>query len=68
MYVELQKAMMLILLVLQEINTAKEQSDELIEKVLHRSKLILEGLLSAAKSPHEDRLTCIEGKLTGYRE
>jgi len=68
MYVDLKKATTLFLLALQEINTAKERSHGLIEKVLRRSKLILEGLLPAAKSPHEDRLTRIEGKLTGYRE
>jgi len=68
MYVELTKVTTLFLLALQEINTAKERSHELIEKVLSRSNVILDELLFVAKSPHKDILTRIEGRLTGYHK
>ncbi|KAG6834923.1 hypothetical protein H0H93_006343 [Arthromyces matolae] len=55
-----------IIAIRDEINTAKERSRELIEKVLDRSKVILEGLLFVAKSPHKETLTRVEGKLTDY--
>ena len=68
MYVELKKAVTLFLLAHQEINTAKERSHELIEKVLRRSNVILDGLLSLAKSPHKDILARFEERLADYRK
>ncbi|KAG6917239.1 hypothetical protein DXG01_003271 [Tephrocybe rancida] len=51
-----------------EINTTKERSHELINKVLERSNLVLDGLLSVAKSSHKDTITRIEEKLMKYHK
>ena len=52
----------------QEIQTAKDRSQELIDKILRRSKVILDGLLRVASSPNRDQLKDIEGKLKDYNE
>ena len=45
---------------------AKDRSQELINKILRRSKVILDGLLRVATSPNRDRLRDVEGKLNDY--
>ena len=52
----------------QQIKTVKERSHELIEKVLRRSNVVLDGLLFVAKSPHKELLSRIEGKLMDYHK
>ncbi|KAG6906798.1 hypothetical protein DXG01_012045 [Tephrocybe rancida] len=50
-----------------EVNTAKERYHELISKVLDRSHIVLDGLLSVADSSRKDiRDSRIEGKLSKY--
>ncbi|KAG6844308.1 hypothetical protein H0H87_007878 [Tephrocybe sp. NHM501043] len=56
-----------IIAIRDEINTAKERSHELINKVLRKSSVILEGLLSVARLPNKGMLTRIEGRLKDYR-
>ncbi|KAG6910190.1 hypothetical protein DXG01_012639, partial [Tephrocybe rancida] len=51
-----------------DINTTKERSLELIDKVLRRSKIVLDGLLSVAQSLHKDVLIRIEGQLMDYHK
>jgi hypothetical protein len=53
---------------MQEIQAEKDRSQELIDKILRRSKVILDGLLRVASSPNGDRLQDIEGKLKDYNE
>ncbi|KAG6834863.1 hypothetical protein H0H93_006841, partial [Arthromyces matolae] len=57
-----------IIAIRDEINTEKERSKELVDKVLDRSKVILEGLLSVANSPHKEILGRVEGKLMDYHK
>ena len=52
----------------QEIQTAKDRSQELIDKILRRSKVILDGLLRIASLPNRDILKDIERKLKDYNE
>ncbi|KAG6847412.1 hypothetical protein H0H93_008270, partial [Arthromyces matolae] len=61
-------ALVQIIAIRDEINTEKERSKELVDKVLDRSKVILEGLLSVANSPHKEILGRVEGKLTDYHK
>jgi hypothetical protein len=53
---------------LQEIQTEKDRSEELINKVLRRSKVILDGLLRVGSSPNRDKLSDMQGKLNDYSE
>jgi hypothetical protein len=46
----------------------KDRSQELIDKILRRSKVILDGLLRAGSSPNRRRLKGIEGKLKDYNQ
>ena len=46
----------------------KDRSQELIDKILRRSKVILDGLLRVVLSPNRDQLKDIEGKLKDYNE
>ncbi|KAG6914773.1 hypothetical protein DXG01_015434 [Tephrocybe rancida] len=57
-----------IIQIRDEIKMTKERSLELINKVLQRSKIVLDGLLSVAKSPHKDTLIRIEGQLMDYHK
>ncbi|KAG6834578.1 hypothetical protein H0H93_008777 [Arthromyces matolae] len=57
-----------IIAIRDEINTEKERSKELVDKVLDRSKIILEGLLSVANSPQKEILGRVEGKLKDYHK
>ena len=52
----------------QEIQTEKDQSQAFIDKILRRSKVILDGLLRVASSQNRDQLKDIEGKLKEYNE
>ena len=51
---------------MQEIQMAKDHSQELINKILRRSRVILDGLLRVTASPNRDRLKDVEGKLNDY--
>ncbi|KAG6914744.1 hypothetical protein DXG01_015655, partial [Tephrocybe rancida] len=51
-----------------DINTTKERSHELIDKVVERSNSVLDGLLSVAKSSQRDTLDHIEEKLMKYHK
>ncbi|KAG6906675.1 hypothetical protein DXG01_012655, partial [Tephrocybe rancida] len=51
-----------------DINTTKERSHELIDKVLERSNFVLDGLLSVAESSQKDTLNHIEEKLMKYHK
>ncbi|KAG6853594.1 hypothetical protein H0H87_008450, partial [Tephrocybe sp. NHM501043] len=55
-----------IIAIRDELNTAEERSHELLNKVLRKSSIILEGLLSVARSPNKDMLVRIEGRLKDY--
>ncbi|KAG6914217.1 hypothetical protein DXG01_001712 [Tephrocybe rancida] len=57
-----------IIQIRDEITTTKERSLELINKVLRRSKIVLDGLLSVAQSLHKDVLLRIEGQLMDYHK
>ena len=52
----------------QEIQMAKDRSEELIDKILRRSKVILDGLLRVAKSLNTEQLKDVEGKLQDYKK
>ncbi|KAG6844099.1 hypothetical protein H0H87_009799 [Tephrocybe sp. NHM501043] len=56
-----------IITIRDEINTTEEQLHELIDKVLRRSSVILQGLLSVERSPNKEMLTHIESRLQNYR-
>jgi hypothetical protein len=45
---------------------AKDRSEELIDKILRRSKVILDGLLRIAKSSNMEQLKDVEGRLKDY--
>jgi hypothetical protein len=45
---------------------AKDRSEELIDKILRRSKVILDGLLRVAKSSNMEQLKDVEGRLKDY--
>jgi hypothetical protein len=47
---------------------AKDRSQELIDKILRRSKVILDGLLRVAKSSNMEQLKDIEGRLKDYNK
>jgi hypothetical protein len=47
---------------------AKDRSQELIDKILRRSKVILDGLLRIAKSSNTEQLKDIEGRLKDYNK
>ncbi|KAG6836712.1 hypothetical protein H0H87_004868, partial [Tephrocybe sp. NHM501043] len=55
-----------IIAIRDELNTAEERLQELSDKVLRKSSIILEGLLSVARSPNKDTLVRIEGRLKDY--
>ncbi|KAG6844166.1 hypothetical protein H0H87_009285 [Tephrocybe sp. NHM501043] len=55
-----------IIAIKDDIRTAKERLHELVNKVVWRSNVILEGLLSVAASPHKNVLVQGEGKLKEY--
>jgi hypothetical protein len=46
----------------------KDRCQELIDKILRRSKVILDGLLQVATSSNQDRLKDVEHKLNEYKE
>jgi hypothetical protein len=46
----------------------KDRSRELIDKILRRSKVILDGLLRIAKLPNVERLKGIEERLKDYNK
>jgi hypothetical protein len=52
----------------QEIQMAKDRSQELIDKILRRSKVILDGLLRVANSSNMEQLKDIEGRLNDYNK
>ena len=47
---------------------AKDRSQELIDKILRRSKVILDGLLRVANSSNIEQLKDIEGRLNDYNK
>jgi hypothetical protein len=52
----------------QEIQMAKDRSQELIDKILRRSKVILDGLLRVTNSSNMEQLKDIEGRLNDYNK
>ena len=44
----------------------KDRAKELIDKILRRSKVILDGLFRVAVSPNTDQLKNVEGRLIEY--
>ncbi|KAG6855206.1 hypothetical protein H0H87_006844, partial [Tephrocybe sp. NHM501043] len=57
-----------IITIRDEIKTTKERSVELINKVLRRSKVVLDGLLSVAKSSRKELLARMESSLIDYHK
>ncbi|KAG6815280.1 hypothetical protein H0H87_003351 [Tephrocybe sp. NHM501043] len=57
-----------IIAIRDEIKTTKERSVELINKVLRRSKVVLDGLLSVAMSPRKELLARMELNLIDYHK
>ena len=50
----------------QEIKTNRERCQEVIDKVLRKSRMLYEHLLVIAQSPNRDRLNRFESTLTDY--
>lgn len=50
------------------MKTGEDRCRELIDKVLRRSKVIMDGLRRVAASPDRDKLMDMEGKLNEYNE
>ena len=66
MYVSHQKSSLIFSLVEQEIKTNRERCQEVIDKVLRKSRMLYEHLLVIAQSPNRDRLNRFESTLTDY--
>ena len=59
-------ARLTFLLIKQEIKTNRERCQEVIDKVLRKSRMLYDHLLAIAQSPNRDRLSRFEGTLTDY--
>ena len=59
-------ARLILLLVDQEIKTNRERCEEVIDKVLRKSRMLYDHLLVIAQSPNRDRLSRFESTLTDY--
>jgi len=57
-----------IITIREEIQTAKDRWQELVDKVLSSSTVILDGLLQVTMSPGRDQLQDMEGRLSNYHE
>ena len=66
MYVSHQTSPLIFSLVEQEIKTNRERCQEVIDKVLRKSRMLYEHLLVIAQSPNRDRLSRFESTLTDY--
>ena len=66
MYVSHQTSPLIFSLVEQEIKTNRERCQEVIDKVLRKSRMLYEHLLVIAQSPNRDRLNRFESTLTDY--
>jgi citrate synthase len=53
---------------MQEIEYNKARCQELIDKVLQRSQVVLDGFHRVMSSPRKDHLKEMEGKLTEYKK
>lgn len=51
---------------LQEIKTNRERCQEVVDKVLRKSRMLYDHLLAIAQSPNRDRLSRFENTLTDY--